>query len=241
MLAMVMVAAAPAMAQQSGDIFQSCINEFGDQSVSADVAQDNVQDQDSDQISADNEADAESGDATAAQLALQIAAGIGVVGDGSADNVADNAATSGDADASAGDNTSVQSQYAANEASITQNVTQEQIAICNQVAESVAAGEIADEGDVFDIIVDQYKADDGTVVIPVDEDGDGVDDVTGEVIVSAAPGDAAAAPGDAAAAPGDAAAAAGGVLPDTGGASLIALGAGALLVAGGLLARRIVR
>jgi hypothetical protein len=40
---------------------------------------------------------------------------------------------------------------------------------------------------------------------------------------------------------GSAAAAAGGALPDTGGASLIALGAGALLVAGGLLARRIVR
>lgn len=31
------------------------------------------------------------------------------------------------------------------------------------------------------------------------------------------------------------------VLPDTGGASLIALGAGALLVGGGLLARRIIR
>jgi len=31
------------------------------------------------------------------------------------------------------------------------------------------------------------------------------------------------------------------VLPETGGASLLALGAGALLVAGGLLARRIVR
>jgi LPXTG-motif cell wall-anchored protein len=31
------------------------------------------------------------------------------------------------------------------------------------------------------------------------------------------------------------------VLPSTGGASLIALGAGLLLVAGGLLARRIVR
>ncbi|HEX6710605.1 MAG TPA: LPXTG cell wall anchor domain-containing protein, partial [Rubrobacter sp.] len=30
-------------------------------------------------------------------------------------------------------------------------------------------------------------------------------------------------------------------LPETGGASLLALGAGALLVAGGLLARRIVR
>jgi hypothetical protein len=40
---------------------------------------------------------------------------------------------------------------------------------------------------------------------------------------------------------GAAAAAAGGSLPSTGGASLIALGAGALLVAGGLLARRIVR
>jgi hypothetical protein len=40
---------------------------------------------------------------------------------------------------------------------------------------------------------------------------------------------------------GAASAAAGGALPDTGGASLIALGAGALLVAGGLLARRIVR
>jgi hypothetical protein len=40
---------------------------------------------------------------------------------------------------------------------------------------------------------------------------------------------------------GSAAAAAGGALPSTGGASLIALGAGALLVAGGLLARRIVR
>jgi LPXTG-motif cell wall-anchored protein len=40
---------------------------------------------------------------------------------------------------------------------------------------------------------------------------------------------------------GSASAAAGGELPSTGGASLFALGAGALLVAGGLLARRIVR
>jgi hypothetical protein len=38
-----------------------------------------------------------------------------------------------------------------------------------------------------------------------------------------------------------ASAASGGSLPSTGGASLLALGAGALLVAGGLLARRIVR
>jgi hypothetical protein len=43
------------------------------------------------------------------------------------------------------------------------------------------------------------------------------------------------------AAGGAAGAAAGGALPPTGGASLIALGAGALLVAGGLLARRIIR
>ena len=47
--------------------------------------------------------------------------------------------------------------------------------------------------------------------------------------------------GGSAAAGGSASAAAGGTLPDTGGASLFALGAGALLVAGGLLARRIVR
>ena len=40
---------------------------------------------------------------------------------------------------------------------------------------------------------------------------------------------------------GSASAAAGGELPSTGGASLIALGAGALLVAGGLLVRRIFR
>src|SRR5215207_5522489 len=40
---------------------------------------------------------------------------------------------------------------------------------------------------------------------------------------------------------GTASAAAGGALPPTGGTSLLALGAGALLVAGGLLARRIVR
>ena len=54
-------------------------------------------------------------------------------------------------------------------------------------------------------------------------------------------GGAAAGGAAAGAAAGAAGAAAGGVLPETGGASLIALGAGALLVAGGLLARRIVR
>ncbi|HSK98807.1 MAG TPA: hypothetical protein VK869_00585, partial [Rubrobacteraceae bacterium] len=60
---------------------------------------------------------------------------------------------------------------------------------------------------------------------------------------AAASASAAAAAGAAAggAAAGGSAAAAGGALPETGGASLLALGAGALLVAGGLLARRIVR
>ena len=47
--------------------------------------------------------------------------------------------------------------------------------------------------------------------------------------------------GSASAAAGSASAAATETLPETGGASLLALGAGALLVAGGLLARRIVR
>jgi hypothetical protein len=47
--------------------------------------------------------------------------------------------------------------------------------------------------------------------------------------------------GSASAASSSASAASGGSLPSTGGASLLALGAGALLVAGGLLARRIVR
>ena len=47
--------------------------------------------------------------------------------------------------------------------------------------------------------------------------------------------------GSASAAAGSASAAAGGALPSTGGASLIALGAGGLLVAGGLLARKLVR
>jgi hypothetical protein len=52
---------------------------------------------------------------------------------------------------------------------------------------------------------------------------------------------AAAATAAASASAGATAAAGAAALPETGGASLIALGAGALLVAGGLLARRIVR
>jgi hypothetical protein len=60
--------------------------------------------------------------------------------------------------------------------------------------------------------------------------------VTAKATSTAKAGGGSAAAGSAAAA-----SAAGGALPSTGGASLLALGAGALLVAGGLLARRIVR
>ena len=68
----------------------------------------------------------------------------------------------------------------------------------------------------------------------------------GDVNINTADGTAPAkgtahAKGTATATAGGASAAAGGALPDTGGASLIALGAGALLVAGGLLARKLVR
>ena len=64
--------------------------------------------------------------------------------------------------------------------------------------------------------------------------------VDDDATVVAVEGSASAAAGSASAAAGSASAAAE-VLPETGGASLLALGAGALLVAGGLLARRIVR
>jgi LPXTG-motif cell wall-anchored protein len=62
----------------------------------------------------------------------------------------------------------------------------------------------------------------------VDDDGDGEVDENGEVVVVISGG---ADSGDSGIS----------VLPDTGGYSLIALGAGALLVAGGLIARRFVR
>jgi hypothetical protein len=91
-------------------------------------------------------------------------------------------------------------------------VSQEQVLAC---FESVAAGR--------DINVGTATA--ATVTVTA----------KGTATAGAAAGGAAAGGGAAAAT------AAGGALPPTGGASLIALGAGALLVAGGLLARRIVR
>ena len=96
-----------------------------------------------------------------------------------------------------------------------QGITQQQVNAC--------LGEINDlnQGgdDAGDIVVGSVAA--GTVV--AGDDG------------------SAAAGGSASAAAGGSASAATETLPETGGSSLLALGAGALLVAGGLLARRIVR
>lgn len=116
---------------------------------------------------------------------------------------------------------------------------------------------IAQENNTTIEIVQQCATGEGVNVIgPAGDDfnGDGVvngdDDINGDGIVGAADAEAAAGDAEAAAAAGAEAEAAAGddaeagavaVLPDTGGASLFTLAAGALLVAGGLLARRIVR
>ncbi len=101
---------------------------------------------------------------------------------------------------------------AANELGITQN----QVNACLGEVSDVNQG----EDNVGDVVIDEN----GSVVAV--EDGS----------ASAAAGSASAASEGSASA-----AAATETLPETGGASLLALGAGALLVAGGLLARRIVR
>lgn len=138
----------------------------------------------------------------------------------------------------------------------------------------VDGGDAVDEADTNgDGVVDEDEAgsiadaETADAVAAADTNGDGVVDAAeAEAVASAGDADAAASAGDAdaaasagdadaaasagdaeaAASTGDAEAAAGedeavAVLPDTGGASLFTLGAGALLVAGGLLARRIVR
>jgi LPXTG-motif cell wall-anchored protein len=78
--------------------------------------------------------------------------------------------------------------------------------------------------------------------VDVDDDGNiAVDEQILVPVEGSVSASAAAPAGSASAAAGSASAAATTVLPETGGASLLALGAGALLVAGGLVARRIVR
>ena len=91
------------------------------------------------------------------------------------------------------------------------------------IDESEAAAEVGQE---FGLSVEQVSACLGGISAGDDDDGDTVvvaDDDDGTASASSS------------------ASAATAVLPETGGSSLLALGAGALLVAGGLLARRIVR
>ena len=96
------------------------------------------------------------------------------------------------------------------------------------VDESEAAAEVAQE---FGLEVNQVNACLGGISADNGDD-DGDDDSDDAVVVQY---DSASASASASASTTTA------VLPETGGSSLLALGAGALLVAGGLLARRIVR
>jgi LPXTG-motif cell wall-anchored protein len=97
-----------------------------------------------------------------------------------------------------------------------------------------------DEGVDTETVVATEEGDTETVVATanaVDDDEDGAVDESGEVVVVEGDDEGSAS----AAAEESATAAAAGELPETGGASVLALGAGALLVIGGLVARRIVR
>ena len=110
------------------------------------------------------------------------------------------------------------------------DISQQQSGNADAVAvdDSNAVAEVAQEQGVSVAQVNQCLNDN-------DDDGNGVVEVDeGVVTVSAT-----AAAGSASAAAASAPAAT--VLPETGGASLLALGAGALLVGGGLVARRIAR
>jgi LPXTG-motif cell wall-anchored protein len=117
-------------------------------------------------------------------------------------------------------------------------------AVCQNVIGSITTGDAAQYGDAT-----ATATDDSAAVAEVAAELDTSVDVVNEclnaegVVISG--GSAAAASASAASASASASSAAaassGGTLPDTGGASFIALGAGALLVAGGLVARKIVR
>ncbi len=119
---------------------------------------------------------------------------------------------------------------------IDDSVTTEYNAVCQNVIGSITTGDAAQYGDATAAAADDSAAA-AEVAAELDTSVDVVNECLNAEGVVVAGGGAAAASSSASAA----AASAGGVLPDTGGASLITLGAGALLVAGGLLARRIVR
>jgi len=107
--------------------------------------------------------------------------------------------------------------------------------------ESEAAAVVAQE---FGLSVEQVNACLGGLAaggdVNVDDDDDG-DTVVVDGTASASASGSASSSASASASSSASASAATAVLPATGGSSLLALGAGALLVAGGLLARRIVR
>ena len=124
------------------------------------------------------------------------------------------------------------------------DITQNQSGNADAVAtdDSAAAAEVAQEQGVTVAQVNQCLNDfdgDDDGFVEVDEEGVVVaaGDDEGTVSATAAAEDEGSASASATAS----ATAAAEELPETGGASLLALGAGALLVAGGLVARRIVR
>lgn len=204
MLAMVLLAASPAMAQDGGDAADDSIGGAG-------------------------------GDVTETQYNTEICQNI--IGDITVGQY-------NDASQEGGDDVAVQDNDGDDSA---------------QLLSQDEAQAIAQENNTTIEIVQQCATGAGVNVIgPAADDfnGDGVvnggDDINGDGVVGAADAEAAAGDAEAAAAAGaeaeaeaaagdDAEAGAVAVLPDTGGASLFTLAAGALLVAGGLLARRIVR
>ena len=119
--------------------------------------------------------------------------------------------------------------------------TVEYSAVCQNVIGSITTGDAAQYGDATAAAADDSAAA-AEIAAELDTSVDVVNEcLNAEGVTVTGGAAAAAASASSSAASSAAAASSGGVLPDTGGASLITLGAGALLVAGGLIARRIVR
>lgn len=249
MLAMVMLAASPALAQTGGS--------------GGDAADDSIGGAGGD--ATDNSTSAQ----YSAQLCQNIIGDIVVANENTAAQYGGDDAASQYVDGDANDLSLSQdeAQAIAQENNTTINIVQQcfqqnQQAQGEDISQAQAGAQQGTAGGTQGDVAGDTNGD-GVVTQEDDVNGDGVvdtaDDINGDGIVNegdaaavADAGDAAATAdaGDAAATAeaGDAAATADAgdegavaVLPDTGGASLFTLAAGALLVAGGLLARRIVR
>jgi LPXTG-motif cell wall-anchored protein len=118
--------------------------------------------------------------------------------------------------------------------------TVEYNAVCQNVIGSIETGDAAQYGDA-DAFADDESAAVAEIAAELDTSVDVVNECLNASGVVEYSSTSAAAASASASASSAAAASSGGTLPDTGGASFIALGAGALLVAGGLVARKIVR